>query len=134
MAELMGTADDPSFRRWLAFHDRNKRLDLGYRYVFAPSELDEMVRCHDEHGFAIVQDVLSDSEVAAMRAEILEIGQAQPSVERYTTQQQLLRNPRWMAVQRRLLDIEDSDEALGMTCHHSAVLVRSLETSPTAVG
>lgn len=128
-----GTQHDPSFRRWLEFHERHERLELGYRYVFEADELEEMVRCHDEHGFAIVKGVLPPAEVAAFRAEIVEKAGTQPSVEWCVSQQQLLQNPRWMAVQRRLLDVALDDDALGLTAHHSAVLVRSLATGPDAI-
>ena len=47
MAEL-GTLQDPSVVEWLAFHETHERLDVGYRYVFEHSELDEIVRCHGD--------------------------------------------------------------------------------------
>ena len=124
----IGTVDDASFRRWLAFHDTHTRLDTGYEYVFTTDQLTEMVACHDAHGFAVVKDILTDEQVREMRAEIDEKGACQPSIERYVTQQRLLANPRWMAVSDALLDVGPGEEAMGLTCHHSAVLVRERGT------
>ena len=124
----IGTVDDASFRRWLAFHDTHTRLDTGYEYVFTTEQLTEMVACHDAHGFAVVKDILTDEQVREMRAEIDEKGACQPSIERYVTQQRLLANPRWMAVSDALLDVGPGEEAMGLTCHHSAVLVRERGT------
>jgi hypothetical protein len=120
-----GTQDDPSFRHWLEFHEQHERLELGYRYVFEAYELEALVRCHDEHGFAIVKGVLPPADVAAFRDEIAEKGSMGPSIERYASQQKLLQNEKWMAVQRRLLDVAPEDEALGLTAHHSTVLIRA---------
>ena len=44
----LGTLQDPSVVEWLAFHETHERLDVGYRYVFEHSELDEIVRCHGD--------------------------------------------------------------------------------------
>ena len=84
---------------------------------------------------------LSAAEVAAFRADIeagchprgegLEPNARliiQPSIESVPAQQQLLENARWMAVQRRLLDIPPGYEPppeRPLTCHHSACLVRT---------
>ena len=48
-----------------------------------------------------------------------------PSIETIPAQQQLLENPVWMAIQRRLLDLAPEDSGEGLTCHHSACLVRT---------
>ena len=49
---------------------RDEPPDTGYRYRFKSHELDAIKQCHDEHGFALVEDVLSPDEVAELRADV----------------------------------------------------------------
>lgn len=86
---------------------------------------------------AVIENVLSPEQVAAFRTDITasvhppgELPEAarlalQPSIETIASQQRLLEHPRWMAVQRRLLDLAADDPGEGLTCHHSACLVRT---------
>ena len=83
--------------------------------------------------------MLTPEQVAAFRADIathvhppVDAGlpdaarlSLQPSIETIAAQQQLLEHPTWMAIQRRLLDLEPDDPDEGLTCHHSACLVRT---------
>ena len=47
-----------------------EKPDPGYRYEFSLGELDAMSACLDEHGFAVIQDVLPDAIVAGLREAV----------------------------------------------------------------
>jgi ectoine hydroxylase-related dioxygenase (phytanoyl-CoA dioxygenase family) len=65
--------DDPAVAAWLARAERSGPPDLGYRYVFEADELAAIRHCHDEHGFAIVKDVIDQATVDALKADLVAV-------------------------------------------------------------
>ena len=107
----------------------------GYRYRFSAHELAAIRRCHDEHGFCVVSNVLNSAQVASLRADIEhEIPAAQLSdgssevrhafVDFSPAARQLLAHPEFMTLQRTLLGVEAGVDDGELTVHRSAAIVR----------
>lgn len=67
--------------QWV-LRDPADRPDTGYNYRFAPHDRDGIQRCHDEHGFCIVEGVLTDGEVESLRSGIHRVVPASGVAER----------------------------------------------------
>ena len=114
---------------------RDEPPDTGYRYRFKSHELEEIKRCHDEHGFALVEDVLSAEEVAALRADIERVIPASDIAENGSqvrhafaefspAARQLLLNDTAMSIQQLLLGVTEGVNDDELTVHRSAAIVR----------
>src|SRR5262245_16399178 len=102
-----------------------------YRHVFERDELDAIKACHDEHGFAIVKDVLSLREVDELKADIeayvnpnrdLPPGQtrfAMVFIEQSPAMLRLLDNKALMSIARKVIG---SDE---LVVNRSAAIVKN---------
>jgi ectoine hydroxylase-related dioxygenase (phytanoyl-CoA dioxygenase family) len=121
---------------WLARDPSLPPPETGYRYRFAPHEVDEIQRCHDNHGFCVVSDVLGAAEVAALRADIeaavpacsvAEGGSAvrHAFVDFSPAARELLSNRRLMMIQCRLLGVTEGVDDEELTVHRSAAIVRT---------
>lgn len=96
-----------------------KPIDTGYRYIFEADELDAVKACHDEHGFAVVRDVITSEFVAALCADIraslnpkqdLAVGETRYDtvfIENSPTLLGLLENDTFMAVARLLNNTDE---------------------------
>lgn len=45
---------------------------LSYRYEFKPHEIDEIIRCNEDHGFAVVKGMISPDWVVDLKRDIQE--------------------------------------------------------------
>jgi len=94
-------------------------VDRGYRYIFEKDELDAAKRCHDEHGFAIVRNVITPVFVTRVCRDIdaslnpkqdLASGETRYDtvfIENSPTLLELLDNDTFMAAARLLNDTDD---------------------------
>ena len=101
--------------QWVA-RDPDDIPHVGYNYRFGSDDLDAIKRCHDEHGFCIVESVLTDAEVASLREGVHRVMPAgdmdegtslvrHAFVEFCPEAQQLLLHDKAMAIQCKLLGV-----------------------------
>ena len=101
--------------QWVA-RDPQAFPDVGYKHRFASDDLDGIQRCHDEHGFCIVESVLTDAEVVSLREgvhRVMPAGEMDEGtsavrhafVEFCPEAQQLLVHDKAMAIQCKLLGV-----------------------------
>lgn len=118
-----------------ALREPEQPPDTGYRYRFAPTELEAIKACHDEHGFALVEGVLTPAEVDGLRADIesvcpaAEIADSGSSVRHAFAEfspcaRSLLFNDAYMRIQRQLLGVTAGVDDGELTVHRSAAIVR----------
>lgn len=112
--------------------------DFGYRYEFSIEELDAMLDCVDEHGFAIVKDVLADGVVERMQQAVwdgvdpertLKKGESRTRhawVESGPGPLELLENEAFMKVHHHLIGTDD------LTIHRSAAIIRMPGSDPVS--
>lgn len=112
------------------------RPRLGYRYEFNPDELDAIAACLDEHGFAVVKQLVSDAFVREMRQAVLSVcdpfgtlGPGQTRVRHAFCDAapqilQLLDHQPWLAIQRRLLGTDQ------LTVHRCAAILKNIGAPP----
>jgi ectoine hydroxylase-related dioxygenase (phytanoyl-CoA dioxygenase family) len=108
-------------------------IDRGYNYIFDRDELDAVKRCHDEHGFAIVRDVITDAYVERVRADIraslnpkddLAKGETRYDtvfIENSPALVDLLENDTFMAVARLLNNTDD------VVVNRSAAILKNVD-------
>eukprot|EP01043_Picozoa_sp_COSAG02_P037071 COSAG02_NODE_2758_length_8082_cov_8.459101_4_plen_355_part_00 len=117
--QQLSELDDPAVKERIARADRDGPPDLGYRYVFQADELAEIKRCNDEHGFAIVRDVIDQATVDALKADIVEIldphGSVQPGqtrvghafIEHSPAMEALLSHEKLLRIHRAVLGTDE---------------------------
>lgn len=127
---------DPAVAAWLARAERDGPPNLGYRYVFQADELAEIKRCHDEHGFAIVRDVIDQATVDALKSDVTEIldphGSIQPGqtrvghafIEHSPATEALLSHETLLSIHRAVLGVEQ------LHLHRSAGYLKAPGSGP----
>ena len=121
--------------QWVA-RDPDDIPHVGYNYRFGSDDLDAIKRCHDEHGFCIVESVLTDAEVASLREGVHRVMPAgdmdegtslvrHAFVEFCPEAQQLLLHDKAMAIQCKLLGVTPGVDDHEVTVHRSAAIVRT---------
>ena len=115
-----------------------QKPDLGYRYEFEVNELDSMSECLEEHGFAIIKNVLSLDIVENLKKAVFVGADPDRKLERTQSSTrhawiesgegawQLLEDERFMEIHRYLIG---SDE---LTIHRSAAIIRMPGSHPVA--
>jgi hypothetical protein len=115
---------------------RDEPPDTGFRYRFDAHELDAIKACHDTHGFALVERVISPDRVAALRADIeavcpasaIEPGQSEVRHAfadfSQSVRDLLLEEDTYMPIQRQLLGVTAGKDDHELTVHRSAAIVR----------
>ena len=114
------------------------QADLPYRCEFAPDETDALTRCVEEHGFAVVKDLISSAHVEELKDSVRcvvnpddDMGPGQSRtfhafIEHSPPLARLLENQRYLDISRRLL----GDEAI--TLHRTAAIIRNPGSSGMA--
>ncbi len=110
----------------------NQPVDPGYRYTFEPGEAEATVRCINEHGFAIVKDLISQSHCEELQESVKQacdpdgtLGEGQSVthlrfVEVSRPLVKLFDNPHWLALQEAI-----HGGRKDLTVHRSACILRN---------
>jgi len=113
-------------------------VKLPYRFEFRPDQIDAMLKCNNEHGFAIVKDVLSDTYVDELKGAVKRESEARGPLEAGGTRTihafvefapemlKLFENEKWMRIQRALLGTDE------LTVHRSAAIFKEVGAPPIA--
>jgi hypothetical protein len=111
---------------------QDRPMDLGYRYTFEPTEHEAAVACIEEHGFAIVKDLISESHCRELQESVkqaadpegkLEAGKSFTHlrfVEVSPALVKLFDNPNWLGLQERI-----HGGRKDLTVHRSACILRN---------
>jgi len=110
--------------------------ELGYRYEFQIQELDAMSACLDDHGFAIIKNVLDTPTVEGLKEAVwsgtdpertLKPGESRTRhawIESGPGAWSLLENDGFMDIHRHLIGTDD------LTIHRSAAIIRMPGSAP----
>ncbi len=106
-----------------------KPLNLDYRYEFSIDEVDQIVACNNDHGFAIVKDAIDQETVEKLRAEVREacdVASLEPGKSR--------NHMAFIEVSPTLMALHDDPKIMklahalisegGLTVHRSAAIAR----------
>ena len=116
--------------------DNFQPVKLPYRYEFAVDELSAIKACHDEHGFAVVKNVLSPDYVEELKESVgqvldpegyLGLGETRTKhafIEYSKPLWKLLENEEYVNINRSILDTD------ALTIHRSAAILKNVESGP----
>ncbi|MEE2659423.1 MAG: phytanoyl-CoA dioxygenase family protein [Candidatus Latescibacterota bacterium] len=117
-------------------YDRIQPHDLPYRFEFAPSELEAITACNDNHGFALVRGLLPDHIVSELVDDVWRVvdpertlgpGESRSHlsfIETARAMWQMLEYEPFMALHRALVGAED------LTINRSAAIIRQPGSKP----